>query len=367
MDLKTTITATVRTTIPIPFVSVSTFGTFLTGISRVNRNNLFTQSFRFVADKLFKLIETPVVEFPVKVLSSAFINSDAGQIFKGNHIKGHIDNFFCNTMVNISHKPSFLSANLLEKTFSRFGAFGLEFFPQICVLGSCVLDLFAVKKDIVGTYCDIDNTSVDTNNSITGWLRRFRSDYHMQIKNIISDVISKCGTSGFPINILFVVFGNTERYLNPSIYGCNSGKPVFKNNTDNSLVIPDCRIWSALWKSLELNTFESFASHIPCTLNKRRWEFRMSSSNVFVSSIMDRYLRMCTFFKPVFSNFVEYLIEKYNCLHEAFFVFIRQLKFQFKGSIHIHILNTILKITNVKRGEKRGEGSFPPTTLCTPR
>jgi len=196
---------------------------------------LFSHSFGFVADKLFKLVETPIVKFPVKVFTSTFLNANAGQVFKSNHIKGHIDNVFGNTMVNIRHKPSFLSADLLKKTFSRFGAFGLEVLPQICIFSSCIFDAARIEKDIIGTNRDINNPSINTENCITDRFRRFGAKCDMQIENILPAVISKRGTPNIPSKVLFVVFRYIERDIYSAVDGCNRSKSMFENNTDDSL------------------------------------------------------------------------------------------------------------------------------------
>jgi hypothetical protein len=341
MYLESTTTTTVRTAIPIPFVSVSTFGTLLTRESRVNRDSPLTQSFRFVADKLFKLVETPIIEFPVKVFAFTFLDSDTCKIFKSNHIKGHIDYIFSNTMVNISHKPSFLSAHLLKKTFSRFGAFGLEFLPQMCIFGSCILNPAVIEKDIIRTNCNVDNPSVNTKNSVPDWLRRFCSKCDMQIEQIVSAIIVQIRTSNFPFEILFVIFRNCKANLNSAVNRRNRSIPVFENNTDCILVVSDSRERRTSWKGLELDTLKSFTRNIPSTLNVRGIEVRMPFSNVFVSSVMDRNFGMGPVPETILCNLVKNLVEKYNCILETFFVFLRHLKFQFNRPIHIHILHSI--------------------------
>ena len=67
-------------------------------------------------------------------------------------------------MVRVLNETVFLSANLLEKTFSGLCAFALETMPKILVFAFDVAKMFAVEKLIVGSDADVFASSVNPEN-----------------------------------------------------------------------------------------------------------------------------------------------------------------------------------------------------------
>lgn len=206
MYIKTTRTM-VRIAFPVTLLNVSTFGTFLRGISRINVNNGFTKSLCFVFKKLCKLVETPIVEFPVKFLSFSGLDSNTCQVFESKDIMWHVNYGFRYTVINIRHKPFLFSAKFFKMSFSRLSAFGLQLFTEISILASNIFNLFSIKENIVRADCNIYDTPVNTKNFTTGTFRRFFSENNMQEENVLSAIVVQCGTSNFPINILLIYSG----------------------------------------------------------------------------------------------------------------------------------------------------------------
>ncbi len=85
-------------------------------------------------------------------------------------------------MISISHKPSFFSTHLLEKTFSRLSAFGLQLFTEICVFAPNVFYGFSVKENVVRANCNIYDTSINSENSVSRMFGRVFSENYMQEK-----------------------------------------------------------------------------------------------------------------------------------------------------------------------------------------
>ena len=123
MEFKTAVTTQVLGPITITFVNMATNRAFLRGIPSIDRDNLLTKILRFIPNKLFQFKERPVVQFPVELGTTSFLNADLGQVFECECGEIRVDNLLRDTVINISHKPSFPTGHFTEFPFSRSGAF----------------------------------------------------------------------------------------------------------------------------------------------------------------------------------------------------------------------------------------------------
>jgi len=61
MEFKTTFATTEVRTFPVPFIGMSTVRTLLRSVSGIYKEDMFSNSFGLVPDKLLKLIERPAL------------------------------------------------------------------------------------------------------------------------------------------------------------------------------------------------------------------------------------------------------------------------------------------------------------------
>ena len=141
MELKPALTTTESRTFAVPFVGMPTVRTLLRSVSGIHKENMFSERFSLVADKLLKLVERPVIELAVKLFASSLLNSDLAQIFKSKYSVFRVHNLLGYAVIDISHKPSFLTRHSLKLAFGRFGAFGLQLFSKIGISSTPILDL----------------------------------------------------------------------------------------------------------------------------------------------------------------------------------------------------------------------------------
>ncbi|AKB63731.1 hypothetical protein MSMAS_0535 [Methanosarcina mazei S-6] len=163
----------------------------------------------------------------------------------------------------------------------------------------------------------------------------------MQKKSTFNGIIFQSRTSDFPINILLIISRNIESRFNSSINSSNAHSPVLQVIGNYPLIISNGREWFGYWKEFKFNSFKSLTRDVSCTLNKRRREFWILFSDVFIGSVMDRYLAVGFVFKAIFSDFVKHSVKKSNGFFEVFFIFLRNTEFKFNRSIHIHVLMPI--------------------------
>ncbi len=123
MEFKTTVTTQVLRTVPVTFVDVTTGRTFLRGVPCIDGDNLLTKILGLVPDKLFQFVERPVVEFPIELSTATFLNTDLGEVFKCEYRRWGLNNLLRDTMVDISHKPSFSTSQLPQFADTGSSAF----------------------------------------------------------------------------------------------------------------------------------------------------------------------------------------------------------------------------------------------------
>jgi len=150
MEFKPAFAATEEISFTISFVDMSAFRTFLRGVPGIHKEDMLSESFCFVPDKLLKLVERPAVELSAELLSSSLLNSDLAKIFKSKHRVFRVCDLLRYAMVDVSRKPSFSARKILLRPFCRPSAFGLQLFSKVSMLCSGVFHLLRVVKSVIG-------------------------------------------------------------------------------------------------------------------------------------------------------------------------------------------------------------------------
>ena len=362
MDFKPTFTTLEGGSVTITFVNMPTDRTLLRSVPGINRDNLFTKSLGLVPNKLFQFKERPVVKFPIELITASFLNADLGQVFKGEYRKRRLYNLLRDTMINVSHKPSFSTGQLLEFTGCGSSAFGLQFSAQFRVMRSDFLNRFRIKKPVIRTDCNVDNTSVDPENR--WFLEQFRSisfKLAVQIKRTVVLTKRQCRRLDFPCQIRPVIFRNTKRRFNPTIRRGDSCIPRSQKHADDTRIISHCRILFTERFKLTFHRFQRLASNISRALNQRRGEIRYRLSNIVIGSVVAVNLAARMGFKtPCRTNVKRHGIISHG-FQERVTGIRRNIEFQLDCPNHIHILRPLVYITF--GGERCG--AIHPVTKVT--
>ena len=345
MKSKTTRSTPEIRTRSVTFVDVSTCRTLLRGKPGIYEDNLLTETFGFVSDKLFQFIERPVVQFTVEIRPASFLNPDFGQVFECEHGIRELNDMLRDTVVGISHKPSFSTRHLPEFPDSGSSAFGLEFGSEVCVFATDVLHSRRIEKCVIGTYRNVDNTPVDSENRFVGDnVRSIRFKMTMQIKCIVVLAKGQCRRFDLPCQITPVVFRNAERGFDPTI-GCRnrciSGVEV---NPNHPGIVSHCRIIFTERFGLTFDCFKRFARTIPCTLHERGREIRNRLTNSPIGCVVAVNLAD----RPGFKTPGRTDVERHGVISHGFperlFAIRRNIKFQLDCPNHNHIFNPVEQI-----------------------
>ena len=244
MEFKATFAATESRTFTISFVGMPTVRALLRSVSSIHKQNMFSKSLSFVADKLLKLVESPIIELAVELFASSLLNSDLAQAFKSKYSIFRVYNLLGYTVVNISHKPSFLTGHSLKLAFGRAGAFGLQLFTKMGITSTPILDLLGVEKSVIRADCNINYPAIYPKNIE-------RSDF----------------------KILSVMQWHKERCLESSFGAGDCRQTMDHVHGNNSLIISHRREQLSFWKRFAFDCFESFASAISSSLHQGRRQF----------------------------------------------------------------------------------------------
>jgi hypothetical protein len=287
MEFKTTFATTEVRTFPVPFIGMSTVRTLLRSVSGIYKEDMFSNSFGLVPDKLLKLIERPAIELLVKLFASAFLDSDLAQIFKSKYSVFRVHNLLGYTVIGISREPSFLTCHSLKLAFGRFGAFGLQLLSEMGILSTPILDPLGVEELIIRADSNIHYSTIYSKNSeVCDLLRIVMLKRYMQIENLVSAVIRDCRGLDSPAKITAISRRYKESGLEPSLSACNSSNPMHKVHGNNSLIISYCRERLSFWKRFTFYCLQSFTSTIPSSLHQRGRKIGDAFTSKLVGRVM---------------------------------------------------------------------------------
>ncbi len=287
MEFKSTGSAQELRTIPVAFIDMPANRAFLRGISGIDKDNLFTEVFCLITDKLFKLVKRPVIQVTVEYCAPPFLHSDLRKIFEGEYGKGLLNYLLRDAVINIGNKPPFSSAHPLKFATSRSRAFCLKLCSESGVLRPPDLHRTRIKESVIRTYCDIDDTPVNPEDvHFADGIWGYGFNLAIQVKSVIIPVQGQVRGFDFPSVILQIVFWNNKSSPDPAGTCRKRSKPVLKINPDNSLVISHCREFITEWFHMAFISFQRFAGAVPSALKKGTGKIRNGLSDFKVSRMV---------------------------------------------------------------------------------
>ena len=338
MEHETTLATSEVGTFTVSLVGMPTSRALLTGVPGINEYDLFSKSLSLVTQELLQLKESPITEFPVKPLSSAFLNPYTLQILEGKHTVGRINNLLCDAMVHILHKPFFSSAQSFEFAFCGASAFGLQSLTEIGILSPYILDLLRIEESIIRTDSDIHDAPIDAEHITLNdfWIFLFDSD----MEEKCSIFIRESGGLDLPIQIMPIVLWEGEGGLDPAFDGGDTDLSLIKPDANNASIIPDSTIEPEFREFFELDPPERLTRDISCTCCQRGRQLE-SLPHLIISSIVDNPLTSGSMLKSPSSTRISSEIEHLNRPYETILVIIKDREFEFNCPLHSHIFDRI--------------------------
>ncbi len=168
----------------------------LTGsIPWVNKDHGDAFNFCFVVDKCVQLKESPISKALSVCLSKPCPRRNTFELFQGNpsvRVFGYRDNFFGNTVVDVSLKPCLPFTNLLQMAFGRLGAAFLERLPKFYRSFSDNINRGTRKSIPVASSGKIHNALINSEKTVMV-NRRTVWQFYYDAKKKLAVLINKIG------------------------------------------------------------------------------------------------------------------------------------------------------------------------------
>ena len=343
-------------TVAVAFVHMPTDRTLLRSEPGIDKHNQLTQILGFIPDKLFQFVERPVIQFPVELVPSTFLHADLGQIFECEHGIRRLNYLLRDTVINVSHKPSFPTGHFTEFPFCRSGAFGLQFGSEMRVLCTNILHSLRIKKRVIRTHCDVHDTPVNAENRLF-FNKIGGSGFYLnvKIKHMIVPVERQGRRLHQPQFVSPVILRDKERGSDPSVDRCKRTVSGFQINADYAGIVSHRRELFTERFNLTFHRLKCFTGTIPCALYQRGREIRNRLSNIPIGCRVVEYLAGSVVVKTPLGTGIERHGVISHGLQERVTAIGRYIKFQLDSPNHSHML-TVLGI----KGNGGEADALPP-------
>ena len=355
IEPKATLTTAVARAVSIPFIDVTTIRTLLRRVTSIDEQNRLADGFGFIPQELFKLIKSPRVDKPVELSTPSFLHSDLTQVFERIDSKGQRNKFLTNTVVNVSHKPSFPFTHTLKLALSGTGAFGLKLCAKVSILPSHVLNLLSIEKRVIRTDSDVFDSAVDAKNcSIVTSRHISRLHRDVQVKPF---AIRERNAFQRPPQIPRIARRNRETRFDATGNGSDRRKAFVDSDTSDTMVVPHSRTRLLLWKRFAFISLERFTSAVSRTLHERRWKRRSSTKLVIRSFVILNLIPRMVIKAPLRRS-----VERFGVLvhrgKELLNILVGTMQLEGHSAYHVHILGLIdnkgyVTMEKVKGGQVR--------------
>jgi hypothetical protein len=235
VKLETTRPTAIARAVAVSFVGVSTIRTFLRRVTGIDKHDVLSGGFRFISQELFELVKRPRVEKSVHLSTPSLLHPYLAKVFKCEHAEGQCDKRFTNTVVNVSHKPSFPFAYNFKLPQSGTGAFGLKFSAKVGVFASCISNALSIEKRVIGTDRDVFYTSVDAEH-VTFTQKRWGSRLHRDV-HVKTIAIRDSNAFCYPSDITPVARRNGKTSFDTSGSSGDRSEPIVESDTNDAMVI----------------------------------------------------------------------------------------------------------------------------------
>ena len=217
---------------------MSTFGTDLGSVIRLDFNKFNTFSFRFVLDETLQLKETPITNPIIHSLSSSDF-SNTFKIFHYNFVSIESgNNILTNFMIYPSHKTFLFSRDFFKQSLGTSCAFSLEFTSQKPEFSFNLFNLRRFEELPVRSDSEIINSQVHTENSVRTRTNGAFLGECEQEETFTFGINPQKTFINFPTEIIFETRRNSERNFNSS-FDCRYTQDVILERATSWRVVSD--------------------------------------------------------------------------------------------------------------------------------
>lgn len=289
---------------------LSTSGTDLGSVVRLNPTNSDSLSFSFVLDKTLQLEEAPITENPVH-LPTFSLFPDTFQVFHNNLVSFEVgNNIFAYTMVHMLHPTSFSSRKFFKQSPAGTSAFTLKLGTQVFELSFDLLDFSRIIKPAVRTDGKVIYSEVDAQNNV------LRSVVLLSGSNLFRECEQEETSASFIhsqkafINSPLEVFSITRRNIEIE------SLPTIKQTQDKSVAFDVGASWEVVSDRSSLDNWLSFSLLNHATrLSHTSNGCLCREIELFSNGVVDGIMELKIFGNLIFPSVVD---RKLQCLSVCF-------------------------------------------------
>jgi len=285
VDAEPTTPTAIPSSLPVCFPYFPTPTALLACVSGFNVFNSLSKSFGFVSQELLELLERPGSQKRVESLSVLLPSLDV-QFLKDEEVGIAFGYLFGNTMIDVSHKPSFSLADFFQLSFGGASACGLETLPQPLVSTFDSTNMIAVKKFVITCNHRVDDAPVDSNSFGRfgfGWSVSFSDKIEVSLPSFDME---GCGTY-LPGDVFFEVVWNFDRDLDSAKSGGHRDDSALQKGLECVMIEADSRELPLLRQPLEFLPLEHITCLVSCSTNETTIELGELLPNVSVSGSVE--------------------------------------------------------------------------------
>lgn len=285
VQAETTLPAFEQAVVPVSSFNMSADGAGLAGVSGIYIDDVFPQGFGFVFQETLELPITPTAQEGVELPALFFLPLDL-KLFQNKSVCYSFRYPLAQTVVDVSHKPSFSTAKTLKVSHSGRSAFALQpcFQPLVASFDSA--EDSAVEELVVAGYDRIDNASVYAEDSFRGFLSR-SFEFGDKVQDDVPTFHSECCGSDFTRSIFDVAFWDVDRDFD-STFERGQGDDIGLQEGSESIVVQSNRRNLFLNReSLQLLPLEHVAGLVTGSTDVTTVEFRIQPPNLLVGGVVE--------------------------------------------------------------------------------
>lgn len=318
---------------PISCFVMFTFGANMRSTSRIDQYYWNPRKFRFILDKIPKLIESPRMVLATLRLFNPYLVANARQIFECNRstsVFSFSHNILGDAMVNVTIEFAYFTRELLEMSFGTLSACPLEFTFEFCHLTSNFINPLSAMNDSIAINRKIDYAQIDAKGFGSFNLLGFGNIDHDTEIEYSFDEYEVC-LSPDSIQAGFVVIADKDWY-DDSAFECQYGYSIKGFPSQNAWVINH----SPMRFEFGLGGFISFIG-FDCLGNGSNRHLSGKSellSNIVIDKFVEENLIGFSMLKSNFSDIITGFVKSFHSGFESFELFVRSIKLNLNRQVH---------------------------------
>ena len=358
--VSTLLTLEVAASLPVDFGRMAAGGTLLAGVEGGHELDGHARQFGLVFQFVRHVSERPGMQVSPICLTSLYPATDVPEVFKSYPFAGAFgirDNFFTDTMVDITSKQGLFAATFLQQSLSGLCALALETATDTAIPLPHTVDLSAAEQFAVAGCGEYDKAEINAN--VVRYWRTFRfwdGDTDEQVELPVAQ--NKVGFAAWEPKQFPLTVSADERNLLPTLNRPNRNGILFGLPRENTKIVRETpkRPELSLNISIQFVRIPDFGNTANNHLRGQNGEL---PANGMVTALVQVELSESLLSERDFGESVATAIGFLNSITQGKDLFLVRSQLHLTNQLHGNRLYSNMEIVNTKRKET----AIPPLPL----